>query len=65
MHAQYVCTTSTTTYEIDANGGDVGLGVGVVGEPQQQARLSDTGVSNQQELEEKIAVRGGRDRERA
>jgi len=42
------------TYEVDADGGDVGLGVGVVGEPQQQARLADTGVADEQQLEEVV-----------
>jgi hypothetical protein len=45
------------TYEVDADGGDVGLGVGVIGKPQQQTRLSDTGVTDEQELEE-IVVSG-------
>lgn len=44
-------------YEVNADRGDVGLGVGVVGEPQEQARLSDTGVSDEEELEE-IVVSG-------
>jgi hypothetical protein len=43
-----------TTYEVDADGGDVGLGVGVVGESQQQARLADTGVTDEQQLEEVV-----------
>lgn len=43
-----------TTYEVDANSGDVGFGVGIVGESQQQARLSDSRVTNQEELEEVI-----------
>ena len=36
------------SYEVDTNGGDVGLGVGVIGETQQQARLSDTRVSDEE-----------------
>jgi hypothetical protein len=44
-------------YEVDADGGDVGLCVGVVGEPQEQARLADTGVTDEQQLEE-IVVSG-------
>lgn len=56
------------TYEVDADGRDVGLGVGVVGEPQQQTRLSDTGVTDEEELEEIIVsgkdlVRVGRGNE--
>jgi hypothetical protein len=42
------------TYEVDADGGDVGLCVCVVGEPQEQARLADTGVSDEQQLEEVV-----------
>jgi hypothetical protein len=42
------------TYEVDADGRDVGLCVGVVGETQQQARLADTGVSDEQQLEEVV-----------
>ena len=34
------------TYEIDTNGGNVGFSVRIVCEPEQQTRLSDTGVSN-------------------
>jgi hypothetical protein len=42
------------TYEIDADGGDVGFGVCIVGEPQKQARLSDTGITDEEELEEVV-----------
>ena len=42
------------TYEVDADSRDVGLCVGVVGEPQQQARLADTGVTDEQQLEEVV-----------
>lgn len=41
-------------YEVDTDCGDVGLGVGVVGEPQQQARLSNTGVTDEEQLEEVV-----------
>ena len=44
----------TQTYEIDSDGGDVGLGVGIIGETQQQARLSNTGVTDKQKLEEVV-----------
>lgn len=40
------------TYKIHANRGDVAFRVGIVGESKEQARLSNTGVSNKQELEE-------------
>lgn len=42
------------TYEINTNGRDVGLGVGVVGKPQQQAGLSNTRITDKQKLEEII-----------
>jgi len=46
-----------STYEVDTNGGNVGFGICIVGEPQEQARLSDTGVTDEEELE-KIIVSG-------
>lgn len=42
--------------EVDADGGDVRFRVGVVGETEEKARLADAGVSDEQELEEVIAV---------
>lgn len=42
------------TYEVHTDGGDVGLGVGVVGETKEQAGLSDTGVTDEEELEEVV-----------
>ncbi len=42
--------------EVDADGGDVRLGVGVVGEAEQQARLAHAGVADQQKLEQVIAA---------
>lgn len=41
-------------YEVDTDCGDVGLGVCVVGESQQQARLSNTGVTDEEQLEEVV-----------
>lgn len=41
-------------YEVDTDCGDVGLGVGVVGEPQEQARLSNTGVTDEEQLEKVV-----------
>jgi hypothetical protein len=41
-----------TTHEIDTDGRDVGLGIGVIGESQEKTRLSNTGVSDEEELEE-------------
>jgi hypothetical protein len=46
------------THEVDTDGGDVGFSVGVVGKSQKQARLSNTGISDEEELEE-IIVSGG------
>lgn len=42
------------TYEVDADRGDVGLGVGVVGESKQQARLAHTGITDEEQLEEVV-----------
>lgn len=36
--------------EVDSDCGDVGLGVGVVCEPEEQARLAHARVTNEQEL---------------
>ena len=41
--------------EVDADGGDEGLGVGVLGEAQEQAALSDAAVADEQQLEEVVA----------
>ena len=46
------------THKVDADGGDVALCVCVVGESKQQARLSDTRVTDEEELEE-VVVSGG------
>lgn len=43
-----------SAYEVNTNCGDVGLGVGVVGETQEQAGLSNTGITDEEELEEVI-----------
>lgn len=43
-----------STYEVNADGRDVALSVGVVGESEQQTRLSDTGVTDQKELEKVV-----------
>lgn len=48
------------TYEVDANCRDVGLGVGVVGEPEQQARLANTRITDEQELEQVVVSKDGR-----
>lgn len=41
-------------YEVDTDGRDVGLGICVVGESQEQARLSNTGVTDEEKLEEVV-----------
>lgn len=43
-----------STYEVHANSRDVAFGVGIIRETEQQARLSNTGVSDEEELEEVI-----------
>jgi hypothetical protein len=45
-----------STYEVDANGGDVALGISVIREPQQETRLAHAGVSNQQQLKQEVAA---------
>lgn len=42
------------TYKIHTNRGDVAFRVGIIGKSKKQARLSNTGVSNKQELEEVV-----------
>ena len=42
------------TYKVYADGGNVALGVGVVGETEEQARLSDARVANKEQLEQVI-----------
>eukprot|EP00531_Pseudo-nitzschia_arenysensis_P013583 CAMPEP_0116145440 /NCGR_PEP_ID=MMETSP0329-20121206/16591_1 /TAXON_ID=697910 /ORGANISM="Pseudo-nitzschia arenysensis, Strain B593" /LENGTH=178 /DNA_ID=CAMNT_0003641039 /DNA_START=390 /DNA_END=925 /DNA_ORIENTATION=- len=42
-------------FEINTNGGNVGFGVSVVRESKEQTRFTDTGVSNEKELEQIIA----------
>jgi hypothetical protein len=48
-----------STYEVDADRGDVGLGVGVIGKSQEQARLSDARVSDKEEFEEVVVSNAG------
>lgn len=47
------------THEVDADGRDVRLRVGVIGEPQEEAGLSYTGVSDEEELEEVVVSADG------
>lgn len=41
-------------YEVDTDCGNIGLSVSVVGESQEQAGLSNTGVSDEEQLEEVV-----------
>lgn len=53
-----------TTHKVDTDGRDVALGVCVVGETEEQARLSDTRVTDEEELEEVVvSVEASRQRE--
>ena len=45
------------TYEVDADGGDVALLVRVVREAQQETRLADARVADQEQLEEVVTAR--------
>lgn len=42
------------TYEVNADSGDIAFCVGIVGKSKQQARLSNTGVSDKEEFEEVV-----------
>jgi hypothetical protein len=44
-------------YEVDSDGGDVRLRVCIIGESEQQARLSYTGVTDEEKLEEIVVSR--------
>lgn len=44
----------TRAYEVDTDCGDIRLGVSIIGEPQEQAGLSNTGVSDEEQLEEVV-----------
>lgn len=54
QHSFSSVRTVISTYEIDTDGRNVGFCVGIVGETQQQARLSNTGVTDKEELEEVV-----------
>jgi len=45
-------------FKVHADGGDVALGVGVIGKSEQQTRLSNTRISDKEELEEIVVFRG-------
>jgi hypothetical protein len=45
---------SKSTYEVNTDSRNVAFRVGVIGETEQQARLSNTGVSDEEQLEEVI-----------
>lgn len=44
--------------KVHSDGGNVGLGVGVVSESEQQTGFADSGVSNQEQLEQVVAKKG-------
>lgn len=46
--------SSRDTYEVNTDSGDIAFCVGIVGKSKQQARLSNTGVSDKEELEEVV-----------
>ncbi len=50
-------TLDLDTYEVNSDSGDEALCVGVISETKQQARLSNSTVPNQEQLEEVIAVK--------
>ena len=45
-----------TTHEIDTNRGNVAIGVLVIRKSQQQARLTDAGITDKQELEQIVTT---------
>lgn len=45
------------THEINTDGGDVGLSVGIVSESEEETRLSNTRVPDKEELEEVVVSR--------
>lgn len=48
------CPAGSTTYEVHTDCGDVTFSVGIIGETKQQARLSYTGVTDEEKLEKII-----------
>ena len=46
------------THEVNADGADVALCVGVIRKPEQQTRLAYAGVANEEELEQVITATG-------
>lgn len=42
------------TYKVNTDSRNIGFRVGVVGETKEQARLSDTGISDEEKLEEVV-----------
>lgn len=45
---------ASETYEVNADCRDVAFGVGIIGKTKQQARLSNTGVTDEEQLEKVI-----------
>jgi len=55
-----MCAINNWTYEIHSNSAYVRVSVCVISEPQEQARLTNTWITNQQQLEQVIAeIRNG------
>lgn len=47
-------SATSETYEVNADCRDVAFGVGIISETKQQARLSNTGVTDEEQFEEVI-----------
>lgn len=54
LRCQMTANERSSTYKVHTDSGDVAFRVGIIGESKKQARLSNTGVSNKQELEEVV-----------
>merc|ERR1712110_1063852 len=54
---RFASNLDSSNLEVDTNGTDVGLCVGIISETQKKARFVDTTVTNEQEFEEMIVFR--------
>ena len=52
----FILQLDGSDFEIDTNGADVRLAVGIVGKAKEQTRFTNTGISNQQQLEQIIII---------
>ena len=57
MSASSIIYGNDITHEVNTDGGDVGLSVGIVSESEEETRLSNTRVSDKEELEEVVVSR--------